>query len=405
MTAIASPDLDAHDFRSDIAAIARIEAVPTILDVICKIDGMGFAAVVRVTPGRWIACEVQDDIAFGLQPGSELDVATTLAREILQSRAPVVIGHVAEDPVYRNHPALALHGLESYIALPIILKNGSFFGTLCAVDTRPAAINNSYIISMFRLFADLIADHLWSNRQLQTARDALDEEREEARLREQFIAVLGHDLRNPVAAFQSGIRMLGEQALDERGGRILELLEGSVNRMDAMISGILDFARFRLGGGIALERDADTALEETIGHVVEEMRAAHPTRAISVSLERCPSLSIDHNRMAQLFSNLLGNAIAHGDPAQPIRIVSQSDGMALTVEIANGGVPIPPDALPHLFEPFYRPGGDGSAREGLGLGLYIASEIARAHGGTLSARSDEQETCFTLVLPLETEAQ
>ena len=150
----------ADDFQADIAAVNRIEAVPTILEVVCRTTGMGFAAVARVTEDRWIACSVRDEIAFGLKPGGELKVETTICDEIRQNREPVIIDHVAEDEAYCGHPTPALYGFQSYISMPIILPNGTFFGTLCAIDPRPARVKTPEAIGMFKLFAELIAFHL-----------------------------------------------------------------------------------------------------------------------------------------------------------------------------------------------------------------------------------------------------
>ena len=121
--------------------IGRIDAIPTMLDVVCRITGMGFAAVARVTDDRWIACSVRDDIEFGLRPGGELKLETTICDQIRCSHQPVIIDHVAEDAAYRDHPTPAMYGFQSYISLPIVLSDGSFFGTLCAIDPRPARLN------------------------------------------------------------------------------------------------------------------------------------------------------------------------------------------------------------------------------------------------------------------------
>ena len=108
------PEISApHDFQDDIDLIGSIEAVPTILDVVCRTTGMGFAAVARVTETRWVACRVRDDIAFGLEPGGELEVESTLCHEIRQSRAAVVINHVAEDKAYCGHPTPARYGFKT----------------------------------------------------------------------------------------------------------------------------------------------------------------------------------------------------------------------------------------------------------------------------------------------------
>jgi hypothetical protein len=114
----------------DVDIVAEIAAVPHILDVVCRTTGMGFAAVARVTEDRWIACAVRDDIDFGLRPGGELKVETTICHEIRQDGAGVIINHVAADASYAQHHTPALYGFESYISMPIRLPDGSFFGTL-----------------------------------------------------------------------------------------------------------------------------------------------------------------------------------------------------------------------------------------------------------------------------------
>src|SRR3954462_7028704 len=181
-------------FQSDIDAVQRIDAVPKILNVVCRMTGMGFAAVARVTEERWICCAARDEIEFGLKPGGELQIETTICHEIRQSREAVVIDHVAEDPTFCGHHTPAMYGFQSYISVPIILADGTFFGTLCAIDPRPARVDRPEVLAMFQLFGQLIAKHLDERRKLARAEDALAEERETGELREQFIAVLGHDL-------------------------------------------------------------------------------------------------------------------------------------------------------------------------------------------------------------------
>jgi len=149
-----------HEFQRDIDAVDRIAAAPTILDVVCATTGMGFAAIARVTDERWIACKVKDKIAFGLTPGSELAVETTICREIKQRYAPVAIDNVSEDEIYCNHHTPRMNGFQSYIATPIILAGGRFFGTLCAIDPKPAHVKNAGTLGMFSLFSELLAVRL-----------------------------------------------------------------------------------------------------------------------------------------------------------------------------------------------------------------------------------------------------
>ena len=220
-----------EDLEADVAAVQAIPAVPKILDVVCKSTGMGFAAVARVTEDRWIACQVLDNVQFGLPVGGELKVETTICNEIRDHHEVVAIDNVAEDIRYCNHHTPMTYGLQSYISVPIILPDGRFFGTLCAIDSRPAQVNNSETIGTFKLFAELIAYHLDSNDKLQKAQDDLLDERQIAEVREQFVAVLGHDLRNPIAALNAGVDRLLRRGWAEDSPTVLRMMKSSVNRM------------------------------------------------------------------------------------------------------------------------------------------------------------------------------
>jgi signal transduction histidine kinase len=390
---------EADKVEEAVAAIARIDAVPRILDVVCRTTGMGFAAVARVTDDRWIACAVHDEIQFGLQPGGELQVATTICHEIRQSGSAVVIDHVAEDDTFRQHPTPAMYGFQSYISVPIVRPSGGFFGTLCAIDPRPMMLNTPETLGMFQLFAELIAAHLDAHERLASSEAALLGEREGAELREQFIAVLGHDLRNPLASIDAGTKMLLRTPLDEKGKTIVGLMQNSATRMAKMIDNVLDLARGRLGTGISLARDANQPLVPVLNQVAAELQASWPDREIETDFSLAERVNCDRTRIAQLFSNLLGNAITHGAADRAIRARARTDGVHFELWVSNAGDPIPAAALDRLFRPFTR----GSIRpnqQGLGLGLYIASEIARAHGGTLHVSSTPEETRFTFRMPL-----
>jgi transcriptional regulator with XRE-family HTH domain len=148
------------DIQADIEAISRISIVPKLLEVICRTTGMGFAAIARVTEDKWIACRVRDEIQLGLKPGDELKVETTVCNEIRQSGEAVIIDHIDKDETFFRHPMAAMYGFKSYISVPIIRQDGTFFGTLCAIDKKPAKLNNPQTIGMFKLFAELISLHL-----------------------------------------------------------------------------------------------------------------------------------------------------------------------------------------------------------------------------------------------------
>ena len=396
---LAKPDTVTDPIALDVAAVDRIRAVPAILEVVCRTTGMGFAAVARVTDSRWVACAVRDEIAFGLEPGGELDVETTICHEIRRSGRLVVFDHAAQDASWREHHTPRLYGLQSYISVPIVMPDGAFFGTLCAIDPRPAQVSRPEIVSMFKLFAELIAHHLDTGHRLAASEAAVSSERAEAELREQFIAVLGHDLRNPLASIDAGAKLLRREPQTEKAERILTLLEASIGRMTELIDNVLDFARGRLGGGLALENVAEAALEPVLAQVIAELRNAAPERTIEAAFALPHPIRCDAARIGQLLSNLLANALAHGHPGTPVRVLAEARNGHFELSVANEGEPIPAAVIGQLFQPFFR--GDGrERRQRLGLGLYIAQEIARAHGGGIEVRSDRGETRFTLRMKL-----
>ena len=386
------------DVEASVAAVAGIDAVPTILEVVCRTTGMGFAAVARVTEDRWIACSVRDQIGFGLHPGEELKVETTICDNIRDTGRPVIIDHVAEDKAYCGHPTPAMYGFQSYISFPIFRRDGRFFGTLCAIDPRPARLATPETTGMFKLFAELIGFHLDAQERLASSEAALLDERATGELREQFIAVLGHDLRNPLAAVSAGTHALLRRPLDEKSEFIVRLMQTSVRRMADLVDNILDFARGRLGGGLSLDRNADEPLEPTLAQVVAELRAAWPDRVIETHFALSHPVRCDRGRIAQLFSNLLANALTHGTADGPVRVWASCRNGNFELSVANPGDPIPPATVGRLFQPFYREPLRPS-QQGLGLGLYIASMIAKAHDGTLDVTSSPDETRFTFRMP------
>jgi signal transduction histidine kinase len=379
------------DVEADIKAISSIEVIPAILDVVCRTTGMGFAAVARVTEDRWVTCASLDKINFGLQPGGELKVETTICNEIRQLQQPVVIDHVTKDEIFVKHPTPALYGFQSYISVPIILRNGKFFGTLCAIDPKPARLKNPETIGMFTLFADLISMHLHNLEQLDITKASLEEERKTAELRDRFIAILGHDLRNPVGAVGGIAQLLKMGKADEAAiKRFAEILQHSSYRMLGLIDNITDFARARFGSGINLNRHYES-LEKILTHVIDELRLASPERNIEVKFDLKRQVYCDGKRVAQLFSNILSNAIMHGDANEPINVIAISNDEKFILTVSNGGKPIPHNMIKNLFEPFAR-GHEKKGQHGLGLGLFISSEIARAHGGTIEVESAERTT-------------
>jgi signal transduction histidine kinase len=392
---------------ADVDTIAGIDAVPSILGILAKITGMGFSAVARVTSRQWILCAVNDQIDFGLRPGDALPVEITLCGEMLATGVPLVIGAVSESGRYRSHPSPRLHGFESYISVPITRPDGRVFGALCALDPSPRDLGRAEVLEMFIRFAELIAFHIdaaerlrASEKRLRASETCLSDEREISELRDQFIAILGHDLRNPLSAIGSGVELLLRTPLDDRGMRIVSMMRVSISRMTDLIANVLDFARGRLGGGLAIEWSRDAKLKVALIHVTEELRISHADVPIEAEFDFEDPLRCDCNRISQAYSNLLSNAIVYGAGHGPIRARAYVDNGRFTLVVENRGPAILPETLKRLFKPFAR-ADDQSTRQGLGLGLFIASEIANAHDGDLSVASNDDATRFTLTFPVK----
>lgn len=229
--------------------------------------------------------------------------------------------------------------------------------------------------------------------------ETIERQRAEAELRDQFLAVLGHDLRNPLSAINSGVRLLLRRVDDEASIDIIRQMQGSVARMAELIDNLMDLARVRLGGGIDLELAETSRLKEELEHVVDEIRLISPDAQIETAIDITQPVTCDVPRISQVLSNLLSNAVTHGEPTKPVRVQARTHDGELRICVVNEGEPIPDAAMEKLFQPFFR-GEVRNSQNGLGLGLYIASEIAQAHDGTIEATSTEEETRFSLVLPL-----
>ncbi|MFZ6183160.1 response regulator [Nannocystis pusilla] len=222
------------------------------------------------------------------------------------------------------------------------------------------------------------------------------------RLNEMFVGILGHDLRTPLSAIQTGTEILEQLVIDDDQRGILRRMFVSSHRMNEMIEQLLDLTRARLAGGLGFARARQRVdLFELVQRAVDELRTTHSQREVRVETLGDTVTAGDPDRLVQALSNLIGNAIQHGHADGPIGIRVFDDGHQLAVEIRNRGV-IPPELVPVLFDPFR--GRDHSPSRtnarGLGLGLYIAQQIAQAHGGTVSViASHETDTVFTLRLP------
>ena len=223
--------------------------------------------------------------------------------------------------------------------------------------------------------------------------------RERELARDVFVGILGHDLRTPLSAIALNASQLRQRAseLPAWSSTLAERITGSAARMERMIDDLLDLARTRLGEGMVMD-SKPMDLRPVIAQIVAELAVAHPERTIQCLATEVPGNfhgRWDADRIAQIISNLVANAVRHG--ADPVVVEPQDLGDHVIIEVRNHGH-IPAEAMPHLFKAFTK--GDPSAKQaGLGLGLYIVNEIAKAHGGTVSVESEHAVTSFVVALP------
>jgi PAS domain S-box-containing protein len=230
----------------------------------------------------------------------------------------------------------------------------------------------------------------------------IDDRRRSDAFKETFLGILGHDLRNPLSTILITSRVLAlRDDTPSETRRRLERVTTSGLRMQQMIEQLLDMTRARLAGGITValtEREVD--LSGVVKKIVDEVQTAQPQSRLELLVDGDCSARVDADRFEQVVSNLLGNAVTHGDPAKPVRVhlLSRADAIVMTVH--NHGPAIDRAFMPLLFNPFARGERPQRHSAGLGLGLYISERIIDAHGGTLTAHSSEVAgTSFEVVLP------
>jgi signal transduction histidine kinase len=238
-------------------------------------------------------------------------------------------------------------------------------------------------------------------------RDVTPQKEQEAELHrrvefeQQLIGIVSHDLRNPIHAITLAAHaLLRQEELDARSTRAASRILSSAERAARMIRDLLDFTQARLGGGFSLER-RPTELRQLVDQVLDEVGVAWPERDLRVHQQGNTSGEWDSDRIVQVVSNLVTNALKYSPKDTPVRVELRAGGDAVELAVHNEGPPIPPDLLPRLFEPLQRgtPQVDRASRS-IGLGLYIVKHLVEAHGGTVAARSERGlGTTFTVRLP------
>lgn len=385
----------------DLADVESVAVVSSLLEALCRATGMRFSAVARVTETHWTALAVRDTLGMGVVPGQQLDIHTTLYKETRAARQAILIDQASTDPVYKDHHTPRIYGFESYVSVPIVLPGGEYFGNLCALDAVPIKVTEPHVADMFAIFADVIGANLHNIQSRRRATADAQFERASSLQRERFVAVLAHDLRNPLSAVTAGLQFVERSAGNAEMVRsVARRMHNSARRMQLLVDDVMDYARGRFGAGLSLETGAVADLDEAFTQVIEELRLAHPGRRLEHEFDTGSGFRGDRARLQQLLSNLVSNALTHGDANTPVSIrARRTEDGGLAVCVANIGDPIPAAQRRTLFDAFSFMGGP-LRPDGLGLGLYICAEIVRGHGGTLTVAAEPgRRTVFQALLP------
>jgi len=396
--------------RQDLEAVQQISFVPSMLEVICQITGMGFAAVARVTSDRWVACSVRDEVQFGLKEGGELQIATTLCNEIRDHRQPIIINDVAQDTCYHNHHTPRIYNLQSYISFPILLKNGEFFGTLCAISSRPAQVNNKKVIDTFTMFAELLSFHLQSldllERSYHTNRELVDKNKALTLVNNDLDTIVytaSHDLKSPLVNMEGLLQALSYNLKEENLNReeinqIIRLMQSSLKRFKGTLRDLTTLIETDNNSG--KEITAEISWWELVGEVKQDLNKliAESQAIIEIAGVDKILLSFSRKNYKSILYNLISNALKYRSPdrAPHVRVQLEQVAGRIQLTITDNGLGIPREKQEKIFNLFQRL---HSHVEGSGLGLFIVHRLVTRMKGKIQVKSTvNQGTTFTILL-------
>lgn len=444
---IATPE----NFQQDIENINQISIVPSLLNVICQTTGMGFAAIARVTEERWITCSVKDDILFGLKPGDELEIKTTICNEIRQLQKSVVIDHVATDPEYNHHHTPAKYGFQSYISVPIIRRDGTFFGTLCAIDPSPRNLKNLAVTGMFEMFAELISFHLDAIEQVHSSTAILHQERavhqkiedeqkvftdalekkvhERTRELEEknsalekmnnelqsFAYISSHDLQEPLRKIQIFATLITVEELhnlSDKGKNYFVRMQVAANRMQNLISDLLVYSRTNVAKRKFEMTDLNAIIEDVRNDLQEELA----DQRFTIEVGSMCKASVIPFQFRQLLHNLISNSLKFANPERPSYVKISSEivsGRELNndqlldevsychIVVRDNGIGFDQIYNDKIFELFQRLH-HRTEYTGTGIGLAIVKKIVENHHGIITASGVKNEGArFDIYFPVD----
>lgn len=400
------------DYHSTLSSLARL-SVPTLCDwcAVDVVDGgrTNRLAIAHVDPQK-VALVEEIDRRYPPDPDSFRGVP-----QVIRSGEPLLVASIPREMLVaaaKDQAHLDLIErlqLASFMAIPLKV-GGKVIGVISFAMAESGRRYQADDVAFAQTLADraaLAIENARLFREAERSRQALatqlvDEthrrrEAEEAsRFAETFIGILGHDLRNPLNAISMTATLMERKGIFDQAA--VRRIQRSTGRMSSMVAQLLDLTRSRLAGGITVER-RPIRIAQVILDVLDELRRSYPDREIRFEEGDDDTLLGDQDRIAQVVSNLVGNAVEHGADDAPVHVTLSRREDSATLTVHNAGRPIPTDLLPIIFDPFRRTTARGERARGLGLGLFISQQIVQAHGGTISVTSTEAGTTFTVNLP------
>jgi len=435
-----------ENFKQDILNIQSIPMVPKLLSVICQSTGMGFAAVARVTEDRWITCASEDHLNFGLKSGDELEIKTTICDDIRKNVQPVIIDNVSEDPDFRDHHTPALYGLQSYISMPIIRQDGTFFGTLCAIDPKPNSLKTFKVREMFTLFADLISFHIQaieqgvenksilkekSNLLIKTQDQKKEAERQKSDAEQKLIEknislekmnseleafnyISSHDLQEPlrkIQFFTDTIEKEEFENLSEKAKYAFDKIRVSALRMQNLINDLLTYSKTKFDERKFELKDLNSIANDVIEDLTEEVK----NKDIQFEIGKLGFLNVIEFQFRQLLYNLISNSIKFSHPDRKLiisvtsAIIKGSDEnhskldpnvFYYHLKVSDNGIGFDPAFTEKIFGLFQAL--HTKPLKSTGIGLTIVKRIAENHKGFIKAEGilDEGAT-FNIFIPVK----
>jgi signal transduction histidine kinase len=404
---------------------------------------MGFAAIARVTEDRWITCSVQDNVLFGLKPGDELKIKTTICDEIRQNPKPVIIDNVSEDKDYHDHHTPAMYKLQSYISVPIMRQDGTFFGTLCAIDPKPNSLKEFKIREMFNLFAELISFHLAAIEQKLESKKILEEktnllektqvEKNEAEKLnsdfkkklieknlslekmnselEAFNYISSHDLQEPlrkIQLFTDTIEREEAGNLSEKSKTAFHKIKTSAFRMQNLINDLLIYSKTKFDDRKFEVKDLNIITKD----VIEDLTNEFENKNVLFDIQKLGKLSVIEFQFRQLLYNLINNSLKFASPDRDLIITVSGEitngeleklsplSKYYKITISDNGIgfdPLYSERIFGLFQALHT-----KPLKSTGIGLTIVKRIVENHHGFIRAEGVlNQGAKFDIFIPVE----